>query len=237
MTRKKRKSRYSSPENLIKEKRVQYVSAELKEPEIKEFSEISPDTARELRITYEQFCSDSGLIPTPLGWGLLHCTVLDKRGRRKRVTLVTDDLTYHRIFVEAAPYRNPGESMELARARYPFMRTGWPGPSRQGGSWPDSSPIPWMPAYRDACPDPAIGNHLHGVQATASGIVRAICAVFAKGPSGTKWIMLDDEPIQAHSKILIPESGVEFYVPPGVGVMPGWPFLSDPEPCLSPDCT
>lgn len=237
MAKKKRKSPYSSPENPVKEKRIQYMSADLRETEIKEFSEVSPATAREFEGTYEQLCGALSLIPTPHGWGLLHCTVRDRRGRRKRVTLATDDLTYHRAFAEAGSQSSRKEYVELAVARYPFMRAGWPGPPRQSGSWLNGRLIPWQAAYRSACPDPTTSDHFHAVQVTASGVGRGICTVFSKSPSGVKWIMLDDEPMQAESNILILESEVNFYFPSGAAVMPGWPSLSGLEPCLSPDCS
>jgi hypothetical protein len=93
-----------------------------------------------------------------------------------------------------------------------------------------------MPAYRDACPDFVYSNHVHGVQESDSGMVREVCALFSKGRSGAKWTALDDEPVQSHSMIAIPDPQLVFYAPPGVAVMPGWPILSDPEPCHLPVC-
>ncbi|MFJ9481461.1 hypothetical protein ACIRRI_41835 [Streptomyces mirabilis] len=216
---------------------VPYLSADLKEVEMKEHSELSHAMARKIEITYEDYCGQASVIPTPLGWGILHCTVWDKRGRRRRVTLATDDLTYHRAFVAAASYENRTEDIELAVARYPFMRAGWPGPARQRGSWPSDGPIPWRAAYRDACPEMKLGNHLHGLQVTATGITRSIRAEFAEGLSGAKWTTLDDDPFTEYSKVFISEFGTEFYVPPGVAVMPGWPFLEIPRMCIFLDCS
>jgi hypothetical protein len=237
MTKRKRNSRYSTPGNSAREKQIQYMSLDLADPQIMESSEISPDTARESGVPYEQFCDGASLIPTPLGWGLLHCTVRDKRGRRKRATLATYDLTYHRAFVAAASRVEGGDPIELAVARYPFMRDGWPGPPRQRGSWPGGGPIPWRPAFRDACPEFIYSHHVHGVQVTEAGKRREICALFSKGRSGAKWTMLDDEVIQTKSMIAIPEPELVFYAPSGVAVMPGWPISSDPEPCPLPVCS
>ncbi|MEU9237119.1 hypothetical protein [Streptomyces subrutilus] len=231
MTKKKRRARYDSPGDSIAEKKLRYMSAELREPRMVESSEISPDTARDAKVEYEIFCLSAGLSATPLGWGLLHCTVRDKRGRRKRMTLASDDLTYHRMFVEAASRRDRGEAMELAVARYPYMRPGWPGPPRQGGSWPGGDPVPWLPTYLAAIPAEDDGNHLHGLQATGPDTYREVGVFFARGPGGAKWIMIDDEPMQSASRIICPDSGVDFYVPAGVGVMPGWPFHVEPDPC------
>ncbi len=236
MTRKRSKAGYSSPRNPVWEKRGLYMNSALKETDLKEYSEVSPSTARDAGTTYDQFCGASSLIPTPLGWGLLHCTVRDKRGRRARVTLATDDLTYHRTFVEAATSPNRGVGLELAVARYSYMRAGWPGPLRQGGSWPGGGPIPWNATYRDACPELIAAHHLYGLQVAPSGVVRAIRVELAKGSNGAKWIMLDDEPIQAPSMIQIPDSSTSFYVPSGIAVMPGWPFRADPTPCSLPAC-
>jgi hypothetical protein len=98
------------------------------------------------------------------------------------------------------------------------------------------NPIPWRAAYRGACPAPIDGNHMHGIQGTLTREVREICSLFTTSPIGTKWTMLNLEPVQAYSTVLVSPGKVEFYIPGGVGVMPGWPFSSTPEPCSAPQC-
>ncbi|MFB7467032.1 hypothetical protein ACFCZ1_26655 [Streptomyces sp. NPDC056224] len=60
--------------------------------------------------------------------------------------------------------------------------------------------------------------------------------MFVESPSGAKWTMLDDDPVHEHSKVAIPQSALEFHIPPGVAVIPGWPFLSGPGRCSLPGC-
>lgn len=239
MTKKKRNSRFNSPSPATREKRVRYLSSDLRDPKIKEFSEVSIYSTREMQsirvCTYAEWCEYATLTPSVKEWGLLHCTVRDKRGRRARMTLATNDLTYHRAYTAAANYENT-EAVELAVTRYPFKRPGWPGPVRQGGSWPLGEAIPWMPTYRDAGPDVSEARHLHGIQATADGAVREICVIFAKSSTGVEWTMIDDDPTRERSKVVIPETEVEFYLPAGVAVVPGWPLASEPSPCTIAGC-
>lgn len=229
MTSKKRRDFRRSTTAPDPEKWVRYVSTILTEPRIEESSEISPDAALGMRCDYAEFCGNASLIPVPHGWGLLHCTVRDKRGRRARVTLATEDLTYHRVYIQAALYTDRRADLDLALARYPYLRSGWPGPARQGGSWTFGEPIPWRPTYRQACPDMPHFKGLPGVRVAASGEVRVAYAVFAKSAASARWTMLDDEPIQTHSKIILPSCGAEFHVPAGTGVLPGWPLMSTPN--------
>lgn len=236
MTKKKHQSRYSIPSNSNREKLVDHVSVDLKETQMIEGSELSPEIARGMGVNYEQACMKAGLAPNPEGWGLLHCEALDGRNRSRRVTLATPDLTYHRAFVEVASRRNRGHGLQLALRRYPFYRLGWPGPLRQGGSWKDSEVTSWKPSYRDACPEIVDMNHFHAIQATGHNSFREICVVFTQGSSGAKWTMLDDEPIHAHAQIAIPEHGIVFYFPPGLSVAPGWPIRDLLSPCSSRDC-
>lgn len=239
MTKKKRNSRFKSPNPAAQEKRVRYLSSDLRDPKIKEFSEVSSYSTREMQsirvCSYVELCEYAALAPSVKEWGLLHCTVRDKRGRRARMTLATNDLTYHRAYVAAANYENT-EAVELAVMRYPFKRPGWPGPVRQGGSWPLGEAIPWMPTYRDAGPDVSEARHLHGIQATEDGAVREICVIFAKSSTGVEWTMIDDDPTRERSKVVIPEPEVEFYLPAGVAVVPGWPLASEPSPCPITGC-
>lgn len=231
MAKKSRRGRYSSPADSSSEKLIPYTSAILIEPKLEEHAEISPDAAGE---DYPAACNGASLIPVQSGWGLFHCTVRDKRKRRARITLATCDLTYHRAFIAAASYPSCGVALELALARYPYMRTGWPGPPRQGGSWIDREAIPWGPSYLGAAPQPgASARHLHGIQASASGLVRQVCAVYVKGRYGVDWTMLDAEPVQEVSKVVIPASSTEIYFPAGVAVMPGWFLTGEPERCES----
>ncbi|WP_406500218.1 hypothetical protein OG936_37720 [Streptomyces sp. NBC_00846] len=241
MAKKKRTPRYSSPNAPTWEKRVQYISSELRELKLKEFSELSPDAAREMerihkvKLGYKGACGLAALAPEVNGWGLIHCTIRDKRGRRARMTLATNDLTYHHAFTAAAGYENP-ERVELAVARYPFKRPGWPGPIGQGGSWPSGDPVPWRATYRNASPDVSNTRHLHGGQVSGSGATREICAAFVKGPSGAKFTMIDDAPVHEYSKVVFPESAIDFFLPAGVSVIPGWPSPSAPGPCPLSGC-
>lgn len=231
MTKRNRKDRYASPADYSTEKRITNMSAILIESKLEEYSEISADA---MGADYDAICLGASLIPVQNGWGLFHCTVRDKRKRRARITLATQDLTYHRAFVAAASYPNRGVELEMALARYPYMRRGWPGPSNQGGSWINGDPIPWRPTYRDAAPEPGEVGHLHGVQVSSSGAIRVVYAALCVSPGGSHWTMLDDEPVREASKLVFPDSGVEAYFPAGVAVMPGW-VLASPRKCNS--CT
>jgi hypothetical protein len=231
MTKKYRKDRYGSPADSSTEKLIPHMSATLIEPKLEEYSEISHGAAG---ADYSAACNGASLIPVQNGWGLFHCTVRDKRRRRARITLATRDLTYHRAFIAAASYPSRGAALEIALARYPYMRRGWPGPPRQGGSWIGGEPIPWRPTYLGAAPQRGTdAGHLHGIQASASGLVRQVCAVFAKSENGVDWTMLDDEPVQELSKVVLPASGTEIYFAAGVAVMPGWLLPSEPKKCDS----
>lgn len=236
MTKKKHQSRYSIPPNANREKFVDQVSVNLNGGRMIEVSEVSPESMLRVGVEYGQACMNSGLSPNPEGWGLLHCEALDGRNRFRRVTLATPDLTYHRAFSEVALRRNRGHGVQLALRRYPFHRLGWPGPAHQGGSWKDSEGTSWKPSYRDACPEVVDLDHFHAIQATAHEAFREICVVFAQGSSGAKWTMLDDEPIDVHAQIAIPEHGIVFSFPPGISVAPGWPIRDLPSPCSSRAC-
>ncbi|HYN96664.1 MAG TPA: hypothetical protein VES42_22715 [Pilimelia sp.] len=231
--RNRKKDRYASPADYSTEKRITNTSAILIEPKLEEYSEISADA---MGADYGAACLGASLIPVQNGWGLFHCTVLDKRKRRARATLATQDPTYHRAFVAAASYPDRGVELDIALARYPYMRRGWPGPSRQGGSWINGESIPWRSTYRDAAPQPGMEvGHLHGVQATLSGAMREVYAALCVSPRGSHWTILDDEPVREISKLVFPDSGVEVYFPAGVAVMPGWVLPSAPNKCDS--CT
>ncbi len=231
MAGRRRKSRPLPSPKPAWENRVRYMSALIVEPEIRENSEISPDTADSIGEDYRIFCGNAGLIPIRDGWGLLHLTVRDKRGRRARATLATSDLTYHRIFVEAATHENRNTQLQLATVRYPYMRTGWPGPHGQGGSWTYGQPAPWSPLYRDAVPDIDEDVHAHGVQIATTGLIREACICLTESSSDALWTILDTTPLEEFSKILAPDGDMEFYVPQSCGIMPGWPVESLSSPC------
>lgn len=227
------------------EKHVHNTAAELLDPRIVEHAEASPDRFRESGIDYHRFCGTAGLSPEPHGWGLLHCTVRDpKRGRRARITVATTHVDYHRTLVEAASTNQKAmANNEIAQTLYPYYRRGWPGPQGQRGSWTNRGPNPWSAAYRDACP--TNGGHLHAVQASRSGW-QEVCVVFTSSyredqihsPSGNgpRWTIVDTQPLDEPSQIVIPSCGVEFLLPAGSAVLPGWPVTSMPEPCGAAGC-
>lgn len=209
------------------------ISAELRDPRLKEHSELSPDSSAEIGTDYFSWCSSAGLAPTPDGWGLLHGTFLSKRGRRARVTFATDDLTFHRTFVAASEMR-PSMGIQADPRRYPFTRNGWPGPARQGGSWVDTPVSPWRPTFREASPTVNTKNHVHGLQ-LLNGRAREVCVVFCRSRSGDRWIILDVHPAESQTMIIL-ESGDEFFMPPRTAVIPGWNLKSVPPPCMEPGC-
>jgi hypothetical protein len=240
MTKKKRGSRNGSLVDPIAEKFVPFVSSELRDSLILEHAEMSRETSAKIGVDYLEWCGSASLIPSPNGWGFLHCTRRDRRGRRARYTLATEDLSYHRTLDEAASLRSG--LPRLAVARYPYWRAGWPGPPRQGGSWQDGSTIPWSPTYKQAIPRLRESDHEHGLQLTKGNPAAQICAAFALGDRVTatsreaRWTYPDDGPLPVPSRLLLPGSKIEFLIPAAVGIMPGWPFAEVPNPCTRREC-
>ncbi|MFI6979966.1 hypothetical protein ACIBSV_15425 [Embleya sp. NPDC050154] len=236
MPRKKPPLRYATPQVPLNEKQFHYVASELCGTVLVEASEVTPAFAEEARVDYWRLTGTCGLTPTPDGWGLLHCTVLDKaRGRRRRITLATEDLTYHRSFFAACRAKNRTTSTDLAMVRYPYWRWGWPGPAGQSGSWPGGNSIVWRPTYRDAAfqPGDPDDRHLHGVLCTSGSEPRHVYLDFRAGSSRKygKWLIFTDGPFPGFSVVIVPDANIELLVPPEAEVLPGWPVPPPEGPC------
>lgn len=234
MPRKKRPPRYTTSQALRDEKQLKYVTADLRDARILEESEIPPDFSQKGHASYRDYTGKCGLTPTPEGWGLLHCTVHDKKhGRRRRISLATDDLTYHRAFAAAARTEIRTAPIDLALARYPYRRWGWPGPPGQSGSWPGGDSIVWRPTCLDAAPRPddPDDRHLHGLQCSDVSEPRHVSVEFKVGRRRGKWLMLPDGPVPGSSMVMCPDVRVQLLIPPGAAVLPGWPVPPPAGPC------
>ncbi|GAA4052050.1 hypothetical protein GCM10022233_23550 [Streptomyces shaanxiensis] len=214
-----------------------YLSTDLVDVRAHEYSDMCPERAQEAETIYETFCANSSLAPSQAGWGFLHCTVRDRRGRRRRLTLTTNDLSYHRLVIDAIPF---GIKTEISWDKYAYMRAGWPGREKWRGNWHTGEvSFPWRPTQRDACPEETT-SHVHSILFQEEVEPEAMRVIFSKSPSGHCWTMLDTEAPSSRAMVMAPASENEwafrFGLRPGVAVVPGWPTIKTPELCADPGC-
>lgn len=214
-----------------------HLSVELVDVHAREYSEMCPERAQDMDTSYESFCANASLAPSPTGWGFLHCKVRDGRGRTRRLTLATNDLSYHRLLIEALPM---DVNTEAHWNKYAYMRAGWPGPEKWRGNWDvNQLPIPWRPTQRNACPEEDT-RHVHSMLIQAEAAPEVAYVIFAESPGGHRWTMLDGEAPESQALVVAPSSEDEFafsfHLKAGVAVIPGWPTKKTPESCADPAC-
>lgn len=197
-----------------------------------EYSELDPATARKTDQRYEAWCARATLAPAPGGWGFLHCTVQGPR-RRRRVTLATADLSYHRTVLEAAAV----EDVEPSWSRYTYFCKGWPGVLNWSGNWSSGGvPIPWEPTHRDACPE-TLASHVHCVRFQPEREPDDVCLDFTESVTGVRWTEINNGPVHSPSQVVEPRSdGFNLGFSRGVALIPGWPTPDAPQSCVNLAC-